>query len=224
MTGVPPAMMVALAMTVAALTAYISGRVHEWWRQDPARRTAYCKGYDRASAAVLAMLPNGHDDIGGYARPPRADAPHRPMRPFPKRTGDCAAMTVSGSHLVQLLLALGLVVPSSYVAGRVHQWYSHSLRRDAAFRQGYDDASQSMFSLATQQRPRAPAINVPSFVVEQPVRRTAALTRRLPGRLPPPVSADDATRRLSAETTRIRSKARSKATRRHSRRRESLPE
>jgi len=57
-------------------------------------------------------------------------------------------MTAPGSHLLQVLFSLLLVIPSSYVLGRVHQWYIHCLRRDAAFRTGYDHASHSMFDLA----------------------------------------------------------------------------
>jgi len=57
-------------------------------------------------------------------------------------------MTAPGSNLLQVLFSLLLVIPSSYVLGRVHQWYNHCLRRDTAFRAGYDDASQSMFDLA----------------------------------------------------------------------------
>jgi hypothetical protein len=61
-------------------------------------------------------------------------------------------MAVSESQLLQLTFSLILVVPSSYVVGRVHQWYSHSLKRDGAFRRGYDHASHSMFNLVMRRR------------------------------------------------------------------------
>jgi hypothetical protein len=61
-------------------------------------------------------------------------------------------MTAPASNLLQLLFSLGLVLPSSYAAGRIHQWYAHSLRRDSAFRQGYDQASHAMFDLALKNR------------------------------------------------------------------------
>jgi hypothetical protein len=48
-------MTVALALTIAALTAYFCGRVHEWSRQKPGRRLAYCEGYDQASSSMLSM-------------------------------------------------------------------------------------------------------------------------------------------------------------------------
>ena len=60
----PIGMTVTLAMTIAATTAYISGRVHGWTRQDPERRFAYCKGYDVASSSMLTTSPAGRKTDG----------------------------------------------------------------------------------------------------------------------------------------------------------------
>jgi hypothetical protein len=56
---------IAFAMTIAAFTAYLSGRVHQWSRHDPDRRAAYCQGYDRASQSLLAMAHGATGDGGG---------------------------------------------------------------------------------------------------------------------------------------------------------------
>ncbi|MFI7544369.1 hypothetical protein [Actinoplanes sp. NPDC049599] len=93
-------------------------------------------------------------------------------------------MTAPESQLFQLIFSLLLVLPSSYAVGRVHQWYTHSLRRDLAFREGYDHASHSMFDLAVQHKaaepPAAPATVTPT--VTRPRRRADAhtLTLRTP--------------------------------------------
>lgn len=61
----PVVLTIAMAMAIAALTAYIFGRVHGWSRQDPERRFAYCRGYDRASTSMLTMTPTGRGNLGG---------------------------------------------------------------------------------------------------------------------------------------------------------------
>lgn len=52
--------------------------------------------------------------------------------------------------MLQVALAVAFVVFLSYAAGRVHQWYRHSLEREDAYRDGYDEASHSLFRLATR--------------------------------------------------------------------------
>lgn len=37
-----------------------------------------------------------------------------------------------------------------YASGRLHQWYRTTADREMAFRDGYDTATQSLFSLATR--------------------------------------------------------------------------
>ena len=67
------------------------------------------------------------------------------------RFSDCAISAVVQQYALaypEVRFTLLLVLPSSYAVGRVHQWYTHSLRRDLAFREGYDHASHSMFDLA----------------------------------------------------------------------------
>ena len=66
-------------------------------------------------------------------------------------------MTPSGSIAVQLALSVAMVIFTSYVAGRVHQWYRHGFDRDVAFREGYNEASHTLFQLAVRNHPVKPA-------------------------------------------------------------------
>jgi len=133
-------------------------------------------------------------------------------------------MTAPESPLLQLIFSLFLVVPSSYAVGRVHQWYTNSLRRDGAFREGYDHASHSMFDLAMQQRAAVPP--APPPVATRPRRRaTDALARTLRGHpLPtvPLVGTGESPR--SAEPLRTRQLPRSRIADRGRRRRDPSPQ
>ena len=70
-------------------------------------------------------------------------------------------MIAPGNSIIQILLALAFVVASGYASGRIHQWYKHGLERDHAYREGYDQASQSMFAMVTRDASRRPAAEVP---------------------------------------------------------------
>jgi hypothetical protein len=69
-------------------------------------------------------------------------------------------MTAPGNNLLQIALALAFVIASGYASGRIHQWYRHGLERDHAYREGYNHASHSMFTMALQAR-STPAAAVP---------------------------------------------------------------
>ena len=71
-------------------------------------------------------------------------------------------MIAPGNSFIQLLLALAFVIASGYASGRIHQWYKHGLERDHAYREGYDQASQSMFDMVTRGTPRRLAAEVPA--------------------------------------------------------------
>ena len=47
-------------------------------------------------------------------------------------------------------LATFLLVIMCYLAGRVHQYYKQTSEREQAFRDGYNTATNSLFSLATR--------------------------------------------------------------------------
>ncbi|BCJ54183.1 hypothetical protein Asp14428_56580 [Actinoplanes sp. NBRC 14428] len=62
-------------------------------------------------------------------------------------------MTPSGSIALQLALSVAVVIFTAYVAGRVHQWYRHGFDRDIAYREGYNQASHTLFQLAVRNHP-----------------------------------------------------------------------
>ena len=53
----------------------------------------------------------------------------------------------------QVTLAVAMGIFSAYAAGRVHQWYRHSFEREAAYRDGYNQASEALFHLAIRTLP-----------------------------------------------------------------------
>ena len=64
-------------------------------------------------------------------------------------------MTAPGNDALMAVLLVAFVASTGYAAGRIHQWYRTSLERDQAYRDGYDTATRSLFSLAARiVRPR----------------------------------------------------------------------
>lgn len=57
-----------------------------------------------------------------------------------------------------LLLTFLFILAASvgYACGRVHQWYRHALERDEAWRDGYDQASGTLFKTAARVMRRKP--------------------------------------------------------------------
>jgi hypothetical protein len=62
-------------------------------------------------------------------------------------------MSLPSSSALQVILAVAIVIFTAYAAGRVHQWYRHGFEREEAFREGYNQASHSLFHLATRNLP-----------------------------------------------------------------------
>jgi hypothetical protein len=48
------------------------------------------------------------------------------------------------------LFLIALAVSAGYAGGRLHQWYRHALERDNAWRDGYDQASGTLFKVAAR--------------------------------------------------------------------------
>ncbi|HET6534369.1 MAG TPA: hypothetical protein VFH03_27625 [Actinoplanes sp.] len=76
-------------------------------------------------------------------------------------------MIAPGNSFIQLVLALAFVIASGYASGRIHQWYKHGLERDDAFREGYNEASRSMFDMVLRVGARPPATAKGHAVNEQ---------------------------------------------------------
>ncbi|MFI7544366.1 hypothetical protein [Actinoplanes sp. NPDC049599] len=65
-------------------------------------------------------------------------------------------MTEMGSSTFQIALAVIFVIVTAYAGGRVHQWYRHTFERDLAYREGYNQASRTLFHLAVRNLPAKP--------------------------------------------------------------------
>jgi hypothetical protein len=64
-------------------------------------------------------------------------------------------MNAPGNGILLTLLMIVFTVSTGYASGRVHQWYRASMERDQAYREGYDTATRSLFSVAARlMRPR----------------------------------------------------------------------
>src|ERR1700759_2012117 len=67
-------------------------------------------------------------------------------------------MTASGSLSLILTLIALVVAVTGYAGGRLHQWWRTGRDRDEAYREGYDTATRSVFSLPARAiGPRGPA-------------------------------------------------------------------
>jgi len=87
-------------------------------------------------------------------------------------------MTAPGNNLLQVALALAFVIASGYASGRIHQWYKHGLERDQAYREGYNQASRSMFDMAIRSRAGKPlAAATPPVPVQHTPRQATESSR-----------------------------------------------
>lgn len=91
-------------------------------------------------------------------------------------------MGFSGSPLISAGIGLILIVSVCYATGRIHQWYKTGDDRELAYRDGYDTATKSLFSLATRTM---------KVTASQPARGAAQVT--------PITSASSAAARHRAE-------------------------
>ena len=59
-------------------------------------------------------------------------------------------MTAPGNSVVLFVLLAAFLACTGYAAGRLHQWYRTGQDRDEAYRDGYDTATRSVFSMAAR--------------------------------------------------------------------------
>jgi hypothetical protein len=82
-------------------------------------------------------------------------------------------MTAPGNSAVLFVLLAAFLACTGYAAGRLHQWYRTGQDRDEAYRDGYDTATRSVFSMAARiigpRRTERPAVRASA-----PVRSSAA--------------------------------------------------
>lgn len=59
-------------------------------------------------------------------------------------------MTSPDSQWINIVFGIVLLMSVMYATGRLHQFYRQNRERDQAFREGYDTATQSLFTVATR--------------------------------------------------------------------------
>lgn len=59
-------------------------------------------------------------------------------------------MTAPADNALLITLVAVFAACTGYAAGRLHQWYRTGLDRDEAYRDGYDTATRSVFSMAAR--------------------------------------------------------------------------
>ncbi|MFG1608626.1 hypothetical protein [Actinoplanes sp. NPDC049265] len=89
-------------------------------------------------------------------------------------------MVAPGNGIIIAIITLGIMVSATYALGRIHQWYRHGETRDAAYRQGYDEASRSLFGMVRDGRAAAHPEKVRNL--HSMVRATGLTSDRLAGR------------------------------------------
>ncbi len=103
-------------------------------------------------------------------------------------------MTASGNSAVLFILLAAFLAATGYAAGRLHQWYQTGPERDEAYRDGYDTAARSTFSMAAR-------IIGPRRTERAPIRASAPV-RAAPASEVNPCSPDVSSRR-APEDARI---------------------
>lgn len=59
-------------------------------------------------------------------------------------------MTSPDNAIINFVLCLLFVMTLMYAVGRLHQWFRQGTERDDAYRDGYDTATTSLFTVATR--------------------------------------------------------------------------
>jgi hypothetical protein len=62
-------------------------------------------------------------------------------------------MTAPGNQYLVIILTLGILLSSAYAVGRIHEWHRHGVKRDEAYRVGYDQASHTLIGLMETKGP-----------------------------------------------------------------------
>jgi hypothetical protein len=95
-------------------------------------------------------------------------------------------MTAPGSPPLTLIVVALVVAATGYAGGRLHQWWRTGKDRDAAYREGYDTATRSVFSLAARLiGPRRAPVRGCSVIVRSTVIDDGGTTVPMP-----PLTAD----------------------------------
>src|SRR3954470_13961563 len=104
-------------------------------------------------------------------------------------------MTAPADDALLITLVAVFAASTGYAAGRLHQWYRTGLDRDEAYRDGYDTATRSVFTMAARligprRGNRGPAITVAEApVILLPASSVAAAPPMSSARVRPAASA-----------------------------------
>jgi hypothetical protein len=102
-------------------------------------------------------------------------------------------MTAPGNSVVLILLLAAFLACTGYAGGRLHQWYRMGQERDEAYRDGYDTATRTVFSMAARiispRRTDRSAIRASAAVVIPASAVVETATSPLPPTAPPPAGA-----------------------------------
>jgi hypothetical protein len=79
-------------------------------------------------------------------------------------------------------LGVLMLVSLCYIGGRVHQFFRTTMDREQAYREGYDTATKSLFSLATRTA-KTPLV-APPLAEAPPRNKKAEVVRMRPGVAP----------------------------------------
>lgn len=93
---------------------------------------------------------------------------------------------MTGNDLLLTCLPAAFTACVGYTAGRLHQWYRTVLERDEAYREGYDTATRSVFSLAARLIGPKRAVRGTAAVTSATAPSPAAAPARSSTVTPPP--------------------------------------
>lgn len=100
-------------------------------------------------------------------------------------------------------LATFLLVLMCYIAGRVHQFFKQTTEREEAFRDGYNKATRSLFSLATRAARVMPSASVKSAPEVKTLRGYASVPETARSPLPARHRAGGRRKKSLADTKKI---------------------
>jgi hypothetical protein len=101
-------------------------------------------------------------------------------------------MTAAEHDALLITLLAGLTAGTGYAAGRLHQWYRTGVERDEAYRDGYDTATRSVFSLAARLIGPRRSASGNATATPTSAQPRASVTPPPAGLAPSPLAADAA--------------------------------
>lgn len=95
-----------------------------------------------------------------------------------------AGETAPGNDMILVLLAVGAVVATAFAGGAMFMWNRQLHDREDAFARGYDQASHSLFRLATRARSKTSTAAASTVAPPPTAPAIAVLPAAPPGKVP----------------------------------------